>query len=289
LFPIIAQTASGMMAGSSVVGTDTPADRVTTSFSGVGTLKGCTGTALDTGTSGTWVLTAAHVIGSSTSVTVYFTSGGTTYSYTTSHIFVHEDYASATGDYDVALVYIPEGINAAIEKYSLYNPSPLSLVGDTVDLVGYGYSGYGDLGMNSSLYGHAYRWGQNVVDQAALLNTGSGVTECAFYIMDFDAPGTYGSVGGSLGNDIETTFCTGDSGGPLLVYSGGEYLVAGVNTLVSSTVDMGKFGTYAYSISTYSVQGWINSTIASVPEPSSLALVAALTGLAAAVVRRRMD
>jgi hypothetical protein len=273
---------SALMAGDSTIGTDTPTTRLTTAFSGVGTVNGCTCTAISSDAGGTWVLTAAHAAGSSQNTTVTFVVNGVTYNYTSSAVYVCSDYNSTTHDYDVALIYIPNDLSSLITTYSLYTGTAASLVGRTVTLVGFGYSGYGDLGQNTS-YAKAFRSGKNVIDAVGYLNSS---TECVFYEMDFDAPATYGTNGGSLGNGVETTLCVGDSGGPAFVYLNGQYYLAGVNTLVSSATDIGKYDTYAFGITSASIYSWVEETMAAVPEPSQMALALGLGALVPLALRR---
>jgi hypothetical protein len=288
-----------IMAGDSdYSSSDNPTTRITTAFSGVGTVNGCTCTALDTSSivsngTGTWVLTAAHVVktlaDNGTSYTVTFYVGNTSYTYSSDdcEIYYNSSYNSSTGDCDVALIYIKSGISSSITTYSLYTGSLVSLYQKDVTFVGYGYSGYGDVGMSTS-YGKTFRSGGNTVDWISTLsNTSGDTTTCYFLIYDFDDPDT----GNGLGNDVETTFCTGDSGGPAFYYdeATGKYYIAGVNTLVSSSDDMGKFGTYAYSIAVASVYDWISETITtySVPEPSDYAVLVGLGALMPLALRRR--
>jgi hypothetical protein len=292
LFP---SGSAALMAGSSIYSaSDNPTTRITTSFSGVGTVNGCSCTALDTSSivtngTGTWVLTAAHVVKSladnGTSYTVTFYVGTTKYTYSSDDCEIYYDssnYNASTGDYDVALIYIKSGISSTITTYSILPTNNIvttaTLVGGkAVTFVGYGYSGYGDEGMKTS-YGKAFRTGGNSVDWISQLTTSGGTTSCYFLIYDFDDPDT----GNGLGNSVETTFCTGDSGGPAFYYLDGKYYIVGVNTLVSSSTDMGKYGTYAYSISTASVYDWLVNTIETntlVPEPSDYAAILGLVAL----------
>jgi len=266
---------------------DSPEARETTDFTGVGTVNSCSCTAISTSSSGTWVLTAAHVVGSSSTVTVKFYVEGVVFTYTTSSIYVNENYNSTTHDYDVALIYIPEGISSLITSYSLYSGTTGSLVGQNLTLVGFGGSGYGNLGYDSSTYpldGVTNRVGQNRIDSLATTVIDSS---CVFLSMDFDNPSTTGVLG-SLGNDVETTFCTGDSGGAAFVKSGDEYFLAGVNCLVDySGSTMGSYDTFAYSVSLPSVMDWINGTVAAVPESASTAFAVGFVVILSVLIRRR--
>jgi hypothetical protein len=69
---------------------------------------------------------------------------------------------------------------------------------------------------------------------------------------------------------------------------GDEYFVAGVNTLVSlEDLEMGEYGTFAFGIAIPGVSDWIAYTMASVPEPSGVALALGLAVLPPLLVRRR--
>ncbi len=264
-------------------------------FSGVGavTTSGA-GKGTCTAISSHWVLTAAHVVNGVSSVTLYFNVGGATFTYTSSNIYTYnylgKSYNPSTHDYDVALIYIPEGLDALIETYAPYDGAwtvtSASANGTRLELVGYGGSGYGNVGYSSSypLTQTVRRVGANVVDSLGHLPD----TECVFYLMDFDDDSSAGTVGGSLGNDVETTFTVGDSGGPAFVKVGDEYYLAGVNTLVSYEGSvMGKYGTYALGIAIPSVSDWIGHTLTTVPEPSQVAFLVAAAALLPVLWRKR--
>jgi hypothetical protein len=105
--------------------------------------------------------------------------------------------------------------------------------GDALTLVGYGRSGWGNLGFRPPYETNSVkRWGQNVADMSFLDDEEGGFSEV--YIFDFDGPdGTTNFVGGpSLGDEIETSLGFGDSGGPAFIWEDGAYRLAGVNTFI---------------------------------------------------------
>ena len=84
------------------------------------------------------------------------------------------------------------------------------------------------------------------------------------WLADFDNPdGSAGFLGGStLGNDIETNLGHGDSGGASFVTSGGEYYLAGTNTLGFRTAtgpSFGFFGSGMGGMLVYPYLDWIDS------------------------------
>ncbi|MFP4166886.1 MAG: hypothetical protein ACLFUF_06940 [Opitutales bacterium] len=99
-------------------------------------------------------------------------------------------------------------------------------VGDTLTLAGFGRSGYGSYGYTTSAGVTDRRLGQNVVDSFEQADAGSGL----LFRYDFDPPDTSGTVGGSLGNDVESIIGPGDSGGSALVKYGDGFALVGVNS-----------------------------------------------------------
>jgi hypothetical protein len=78
------------------------------------------------------------------------------------------------------------------------------------------------------------RTGQNNADEFVDDDEGSGANEV--FVFDFDGPaGGVNFLGGTtLGNDQETSFGTGDSGGPAFYDDGSTLWLAGVNTFVGN-------------------------------------------------------
>ncbi len=98
-----------------------------------------------------------------------------------------------------------------------------------IQSVGYGWSGDGINGYTHSPSFEVKRWGMNTID--ALWEDDEGGPYGEIYAFDFDGPMGNGFWGGpTLGNDIETTFGGGDSGGPSFIDVDGEWNLIAVNT-----------------------------------------------------------
>lgn len=173
----------------------------------------------------------------------------------------------------------------------LENPLPSSVLfptlngslnsGTQVLLTGFGRSGYGAYGYTTFATLIDRRVGYNVVDSFQADDGGAGFN--AVFQYDFDSPDTTGQVGGSLGNDLETIIGPGDSGGPVLVDDGSGYAIAGVSTFTEGYG--GKFGDTGGGIVLEPYVDWIDTTINSVPEPTSYALF--VMGLAMLIFKRK--
>jgi len=208
-------------------------------FSGVGAIFGGTGTLLDS----THVLTAAHLFGSSgtlSGVGFSLDSGTGMVSFAASRVDVSPDFRGVNPDDagDIAIVTLSAPVPATYRTYGLYTGALTS--GTTLTMVGYGDSGNGVTGYDSSA--RARRVGKNNADAFLLpggmsydttYQPGDGV-----YLFDFDSPdGDTASapnvIGGlSLGNDVEATLGNGDSGGPGFVLVNGQYEIAALNNFL---------------------------------------------------------
>ena len=109
-------------------------------------------------------------------------------------------------------------------------------IGDQLDLVGFGRSGFGSYGYTTDAGFTDRRTGANVVDSFEAASSWDRL----LFRYDFDAPDTFGTVGGSLGNDIETIIAPGDSGGPALTEYGNSFALVGINTFTEGFG--GRFG-----------------------------------------------
>jgi hypothetical protein len=156
------------------------------------------------------------------------------------------------------------------------------LVGEGAEmtLVGFGRSGYGDYGYTTQASLTNRRFGANVIDSFSLDDEGTGSDEVFHY--DFDAPGTFGQAGGSLGNNLETIIGPGDSGGPALIRTANGWDVVGINTFTEGYG--GRFGDVGGGVLLAPYHGWIAETTG-IPEPTAGVLI--LLSLAIVLGRHR--
>lgn len=191
-----------------------------------------------------WVLTAGHVNLASGT----YTLDGVTYT-------IVADSVTTTGTADIKLFRITS-INGLPSLASLTINSSAPSVGTGVVMIG-----YGDGSNNTS-----ETWGYNRVNLNNYSVTASGYTSTDFV-----------SVYGSSGNAAEAVL--GDSGGAAFTFnsSTGKWQLSGIINVVYTDGSTGFVQLSSY----YS---FITSTIATVPEPSSLVLLgfagAAFSGLA---------
>lgn len=105
---------------------------------------------------------------------------------------------------DLAMLYIEEALPELV-----FPALGLSMgIGDTINLVGFGRSGYGSYGYITDANTTDRRTGANVVDSFENNASGNGT----LFRYDFDDADTFGTAVGSLGNDVETLIGPGDSG-----------------------------------------------------------------------------
>ncbi|MFT3734435.1 MAG: trypsin-like serine protease [Rhodocyclaceae bacterium] len=183
-----------------------------------------------------YVLTAAHVVASAANnpsgVQVVFNlaNGQTTLNAVRIEIFPGFSFPYD----DVALIELAEDAPPEAARYAVLD-SPIS-TGTTFTMVGYGDSGYGDVGPNLRSNNQTRRWGENQADVLQPTLDASGRTS-AFYIYDFDGPtSVHANYTGarSLGNRRESITATGDSGSPAFVVVNGKRYLMGINNSVLS-------------------------------------------------------
>jgi len=172
---------------------------------------------------------------------------------------------------DIAVLELERDAPAAAPIYGL-SAAPMA-PGTVLTLVGYGASGNGSTGLSIDRDPTVKRTGQNSADAFVADDEGSGENE--LYLFDFDGePGSSNFLGGkTLGNALETTFASGDSGSPAFIRENGFWKVAGVNTFVQffpgGMRATGRFGTGAGGQIVRAYRRWILQVIGAGDRPAA--------------------
>lgn len=166
--------------------------------------------------------------------------------------------------FDLALLELAEPApgNARIHPVLAVPPPP----GTEIELVGYGASGPGAVGVTVPANAALKRVGTNRVDR--LVGSEGGVP--LVYLFSFDAPASGVRVkSASTGNDRETGLASGDSGSPAFVRVRGQPHLAGINTfsarLPGQTGAQFTFGSQGGGQVLAAHLDWIRSVISGVP------------------------
>ena len=214
------------------------------------------------------VLTAAHVVAGADPTRVRFrvNPGPTPIEIVASSIVVHpgfSGFATPNLNDDLAIVVLAADLPVSIPVYGLSRATPSQ--GAAFVAVGYGGSGRGDgtgrVGADPSVK----RVGRNTADAFAQDDEGSGRIELFYF--DFDGGGQPNRLGGTgLGNGVETSMATGDSGSPSFVADSAPPLIFGINTFLFSfkdgPTDPGTFGTGGGGQVVAGYAAWIDATVA---------------------------
>lgn len=193
---------------------------------------------------------------------------------------------------DVAIITLATAVPGAVATPYRLTAETTELVGYTVATIGYGASGIGSTGTTRS--DDIRRGGTNVLDTygAAVRSSGPIGATANIFSTDFDNPAGTSNTLGWLGSSVtalplEATTASGDSGGPLMVNSGGQWVVMGV--LSGGTTSNSVYGDISWwtGVAPYRTQieaaGGVFVTV--VPEPGTYALM--LLGVAAIGARLR--
>lgn len=198
---------------------------------------GCTGTLIADNV----VLSARHC-GVGAGATIVFgdnANGGGIFSATVQSSFLPDGNGALLDGGDVAILTLTAAVPANIA-------TPMRLIDETDGLegmvcatVGYGFNGVGSNGHGNSADGQ--RWGgENIIDVygSPASSTGSNIISTDFDDGSANANEIPGSSPAPL--EFEATTSPGDSGGPVLVQIGDEWLIAGV--LSGGSTDNSTYG-----------------------------------------------
>lgn len=193
---------------------------------------------------------------------------------------------------DVAIITLASSVPGSVATPYALSAETTELIGYTVATIGYGASGIGSTGTTRS--DDIRRGGTNVLDfyGAGVRSSGTISGTANIFSTDFDNPAGTSNTLGWLGSSVtalpmEATTASGDSGGPLLVSSGGQWVVIGV--LSGGTTSNSVYGDISWwtGVAPYRTQieaaGGVFVTV--VPEPGTYALM--LLGVAAIGARLR--
>jgi len=210
-----------------------------------------------------WVLTAAHVV--DIAQTLSFTVNGTLY--TADSWAANPNWTGdLTAGYDIGLFHLsaaPPNITPA-QIYT--GTTELNRIGT---FVGYGKTGTGLTG--ATTFDGRKRGAQNMLD--AYYNSTQRI-----FLSDFDNPNPYAFFDNLVGSRtplyIEGLIAPGDSGGPVFITDGTTRYIAGVNSFVGANFFDGKpdsdYGDISGATRVSSFASWINDTISTPPAgPSS--------------------
>jgi len=267
---VAAGPALAIMAGAAP---DSPAARVDANiaaspWAGVGALRVDAGIFTGVAIGRRHVLTAAHVVKGASPAVVRFRvyPGPTPVEIAAASIVAHPDYvAFATPNLndDLAVVVLEADLPAGVPIYPLNRAAPVQ--GTTFVAVGYGGSGQGDgtgrVGADPSVK----RDGRNTADAFVVDDEGSGRAEVFYF--DFDGGGQPNRLGGTgLGNAVESSMASGDSGSPAFLAGTSPPVLLGINTFLFSfangPADPGTFGTGGGGQLVSGYVAWIEQTVA---------------------------
>lgn len=262
--------APALMAGAAP---DSPAARVdanvaTSPWVGVGALRVDASTFTGVAIGRRHVLTAAHVVAGAAPASVRFRvyPGPTPVEITAASIVVHPDFvgfATPNLNDDLAVVVLEADLPAGVPIYALDRTAPVRGTGFVA--VGYGGSGQGDGTGRVGAAPSVKRIGRNTADAFVADDEGSGRDE--LYYSDFDGGGQPNRLGGTgLGNALETSMATGDSGSPAFLAGTSPPVIFGINSFLVSfangPTDPGTFGTGGGGQLVSGQAAWIDRTVA---------------------------
>ncbi len=191
------------------------------------------------------IVTAAHLFDgvSETTASVFFETAQGDITLNASNILIHPDYGSASGNNDLALIWLSEDAPTSAERYDIYRES--DEISQLFTMVGYGIPGTGYSGAQTSYKGPYLRlMTENTFDARAdelkdVLGYVMGwtPTEESQLIADFDNGTATRDALSMFLNKISTgvgvmegIISSGDSGGPAFI----DGKMAGIASYISS-------------------------------------------------------
>ncbi len=216
-------------------------------------------------------------------VTFFLNFGGDlSHSIKASSLLLHPSFTGFSGTTinhdDLAIITLSQDLPSNVPVYDLYRGE---ILGQTVTMVGYGHSGYGDLGFSfpDRASFNVKRVGQNNADVLVRDDDGGPLDEV--FLFDFDGPDASKNHWGgtTLGNTVESQLGFGDSGGPAFIYDQGAWKVAGINTFLAQFQNgpvPPLFDSAGGGMLMSGYADWISSVI---PAPGAAVLVAVGVGL----------
>jgi hypothetical protein len=205
-------------------------------FDAVVRLGGCSGTLIAPNV----VLSARHCgIGAGTIVRFGENSNSATFTATVQSSILPAGNGSLLDGGDVSIHILTSSVPANIAQPTRLIDETDQLEGMVCATIGYGFNGLGSVGHQFSSDG--FRWGgENIIDVYGSPASAGGSNIIS---TDFDN-GTSGAntipSSSQMPLEFEATTAPGDSGGPVLVQSGGEWVIAGV--LSGGTTNTSVYG-----------------------------------------------
>ena len=193
-------------------------------FDAVVELPGCTGTLV----AENLVISARHCgVGAGSQVRFGDNGNAPVFTATVQSSQLPDGNGSLLDGGDVSILTLTSNVPSNIATPMRFVDATNGLVGSIGALLGYGLNGLGSTGHQGSSDG--FRWGgENVIDRYGSPASSNGSN---IFSTDFDnGTGAANTIPTSSATPVplEATTAPGDSGGPLLVQQGGQWLVAGV-------------------------------------------------------------
>ena len=222
------------------------------------------------------ILTAAHVVAGASASNIRFNlniNGDVSQSITVKSIAINPGYGKQSFQgialNDLAVIQLASDLPLSVPRYPLLMEA--LPVGTVISLVGYGASGNGLQGVTVGGQPNVKRVGKNALDVFVPPPKLFAMPQA--YLFDFDGPNVVNALGGlSLGNAVETTLASGDSGSPAFANLDGQWMVAGINTFQLSQAQRPAaplFGSMGGGMFVPAYADWIHQAMMATPVPVS--------------------